>query len=67
MKKQVIKSALIYFLIGATVNGSVYKLITYTTNKELLDALVINLIVIITAFIFSFVGSKFKNNNNKKI
>lgn len=65
--KEVFKSTIFYFLLGSTVTGSVYKLITYTTNKELLDALVHNLIVIIIALIFSFVGSKLKKNNNKQI
>jgi hypothetical protein len=61
--KEVFKSTVIYFLIGATVTGSVYHLITYDSIEELQKALVYNLILIVIAFLFSFIGYKSKKKN----
>jgi ABC-type Fe3+ transport system permease subunit len=60
--KEILKSTFVYFLIGSTVTGSVYHLLNYTSNQELTDALLYNLILVVIAFIFSFLGYKFQKN-----
>lgn len=63
----ILKSTFVYFLIGSTVTGSIYNLLTYVSNNDLIDALVYNLVLIVIAFFFSFVGYKFqkKKESNK--
>lgn len=63
MKKQVLKTAFIYFLIGATVNGSVYKLINYETYSHIMKHLILIAIMIVVALLFSYILHK---NQEKK-
>ncbi|WP_026979035.1 hypothetical protein [Flavobacterium tegetincola] len=68
MKKKVIKSAIIYFLMGAAVNGRVYKLINYEKYSDIMKHLIVIAIMIFLALLFSYIGYKFqqKKTNDKK-
>lgn len=60
--KEIFKSTLIYFFIGATFTGSVYKLINNFEQESIVKLMLINVTILIIAFLFSFFGFKFKKN-----
>lgn len=65
--KEIIKSTLFYFFIVATFTGSLFKIIENPYHESILKLILVNIIYLLIAFLFSYFGYKSqqkKNNNN---
>jgi uncharacterized membrane protein YraQ (UPF0718 family) len=65
--KSVFRSTFIYYIIAAAILGTLHELIFNPKNKSLLLLLGINILMIIVAFIFSYLGYLSEKKKNKSL
>lgn len=65
--KTILRNTFIYFLFGASVTGSIYKLIYNPEGESITKLIVLNVVMVVIAFILSYLGDradKFNSNKN---
>ena len=64
--KSFMRNAFLLFMIGAAVTGSIYKLIYNPEQENVLKLILINIVMIVLGFLFSFLGARADKNNQRK-
>lgn len=65
--KSVYRSTFIYYIIAAAILGTLHELLFNTENKSFLLLIGINVLMIIVAFIFSYLGYLSEKKKNKSL
>ncbi|MCY1246146.1 hypothetical protein D3C86_1837740 [compost metagenome] len=64
--KSIVRSVFMYYFVGAALTGSLYKLIYNPEDESILKLLIVNIVMLAIAYVFSYFGylaDKKKNND----
>lgn len=56
MMKPIVRSVFMYYFVGAALTGSLYKLIYNPEDESILKLLIVNIVMLAIAYMFSYFG-----------